>query len=94
MEAQGAPCSDASESISEGRELHESVLMIDAQECAEPVEPEHALTVEERANLDRMLTDRYGIPWILRVRELDITCMTENDQEVVNEPEQIFSLTC
>ena len=93
MGTQGAPCSDMSESDSEGRETRESVLMMDAQECAEPVEPEHALTEEERANLDRMLTDRYGIPWILSVRELDITCMTENDQEVANEPEQICSLT-
>ena len=67
--------------------------MTDAPECAAPVEPEATLTEEERANLDRMLTDQYGIPWVLSVLELDITCMTENDQEVTNEPEQIFSLT-
>ena len=64
-----------------------------ANECAKPVEPEHALTEEERANLDRMLMDRCGIPWILSVHYQEITCMTENDQEVANEPEQIFSLT-
>jgi len=40
-----------------------------------------------------MLTDRYGIPWILSVREQDIICMTDNDQEVAKESEQIFSLT-
>ena len=68
--------------------------MTDAQECAEQVEPEHSLTEEERASLERMLKDQYGIPWILSARELDIACMTDNDQEeVAMEPEQIFSLT-
>jgi len=88
------PYSDASESISGGRETQESVLMMDTRERDEPVELEHALTEEERASLDRMFTDQYGIPWILSARELDIACMTDNDQkEVAMEPEQIFSLT-
>ena len=40
--------------------------MMEAPEDADPVEPEDALTEEERANLDRVLTDQYGIPWTLR----------------------------
>ena len=67
--------------------------MMEAQEHAAPVMPDEALSEEERASLDRMLTDQYGIPWSLNVRELDITRMTGNDHEVTNEPEQIFSLT-
>ena len=88
------PYSDTSESVSGGRETRESALMKDAQERAEPVEPEHALTEEERASLERMLTDQYGIPWILSALELDIACMTEDDQQkVAMEPNLIFSLT-
>ena len=75
--------------------MQESALMTDAQEHAEPVEPEHAqLTGEERASLERMLTDQYGIPWILSALVLDIACMTEDDQpKVAMEPSLIFSLT-
>ena len=41
-----------------------------------------------------MLTDQYGIPWILSALELDIACMTEDDQpKVAMEPSRIFSLT-
>ena len=58
--------------------------MTDAQECAEPVEPEHSqLTGEERASLELMLMDQYGIPLILIALELDIACMTEDDQQKV-----------
>ena len=69
--------------------------MTDAQEHAEPVEPEHApLTGEERASQERMLMVQYGIPWILSALELDIACMTEDDQQqVAMEPNLIFSLT-
>ena len=72
MGAQGAPYSNVSESVSGGRGTRESALMTDAQERAELVKPEHALlTEEERASLERMLTDQYGIPWILSALELD-----------------------
>ena len=64
--------------------MRESALMTDAQERAEPVEPEHALlTEEERASLECMLTNQYGIPWILSARELEISCMTDDDQQKV-----------
>ena len=67
MGAQGAPYSDVSESVLGGRGAQESVLMTDAQEHTEPVEPDDApLTKEERVSLERMLTDQYGIPWVLR----------------------------
>ena len=83
MGAQGVSYSDASKSVSGGRETRESALMTDAQECANPVEPEHALTEEEKASIEGMLTDQYGIPWILSAHELDIAYMTDNDQEKV-----------
>ena len=94
MGAQGVPYSDASESVWGGRETRESALMTDAQERAEPVEPEHALlTKEERASLEHMLTDQYGIPWILSALELEITCMTDDDQQkVAMEPDLSFFL--
>jgi len=79
MGAQGAPFSDASESVSGGRGTRESALMTDGQERAEPVEPEHAqLTEEERASLEHMLTEQYGIPWILSALELEIACMSRD----------------
>ena len=38
--------------------------------------------------------DQNGIPWILSALELDIACMTEDDQQkVAMEPNLIFSLT-
>ena len=81
MGAQGAPYSNVSESVLGGRGTRESALMTDAQEHAELVEPEHApLTGEERVSLERMLTDQYGIPWVLSALELDIACLTEVDQ--------------
>jgi len=41
-----------------------------------------------------MLTDQYGIPWILSALELEIACMTDDDQQKVTmEPDLIFSLT-
>ena len=71
------------------------MLMTDAQEHAEPAEPDDApLTEEERVSLECMLTDQYGIPWVLSALELDITCLTEKDQPRVEmEPSLIFSLT-
>ena len=70
------------------------MLMTDAQEHAEPVEPDDApLTEEERVSLERM-TDQYGIPCVLSALELDNACLTEVDQpKVAMEPSLIFTLT-
>ena len=88
MGAQGAPYSNASESVLGGQGTRESALMMDAQEHAEPVKPQ--LTGEERASLERMLMDQYGIPWILSTLELDITCITEDDKpKIAMEPSLI-----
>ena len=92
MGAQEAPYSDASESVLGGQGVRESVLMTDAQKHAEPVEPDDApLTEKERVSLERMLTDRYGIPWVLSALELDTPGVIEEDQlKVAMEPSLIF----
>ena len=74
--------------------MRESVLMTDAQEHAEPVEPGDApLTEEERVSRAHA-DDRHGIPWVLSALELDTTCLIEEDQpKVTMEPSLIFSLT-
>ena len=93
MGAQGAPYSDASESVLGGQGARESELMTDGQEHAESDEPDDAPLTEEES-LERMLTDRYGIPWVLSELELDTTCWIEEDQpKVMMEPSLIFSLT-
>ena len=62
MGAQEAPYSDVSECVLGGQGARESVLT-DAQKHLAPVEPDDPPLIEkERLSLERMLTDRYGIP--------------------------------
>ena len=94
MGAQGAPYSHASESVLGGQGARESVLT-DAQTRLMPDELDNApLTEKERRGLERMLTDHYGIPWVLSALELDALREEEEDPpKVAMEPGLIFSLT-
>ena len=95
MGAQGAPYSTAFESVVGGEQGVRESELTDAQTRLMPDEPDNALLTEnERRGLERMLTDHYGIPWVLSALELDALKEEEEDQqEVAMEPGLIFSLT-
>ena len=95
MGAQGAPCSTAFESVAGGGQGVRESELADAQTRLMPDEPDNApLTENERRGLERMLTDHYGIPWVLSALELDALREEEEDPpKVAMEPGLIFSLT-
>ena len=72
MGAQGAPYSAVSESVAGGEQGAGESVLPDAQTRLMPDELDSApLTEKERRGLERMLTDHYGIPWVLSALELD-----------------------